>query len=381
MQPRQSHGARLRDRILVVGFVLAFGLPGLVTLAWSPTQTIEGEPLSRITMLGLRDLADARVFTQIDGYLDDRFPLDAVAVQARAMVSYGVFGTSPSRAVIAGRDGWLYYIDEVSPRCPSGAASVLHTTDLLAGEFAVLGRDFKLVIVPTKRTIYPEPLAGTQAGEPNCADLQQQEFLSGLSARPTTTVDLFTPLRAARGGEMEGSDNLFWHTDTHWNSAGMLVGVQALIATYPEISWDAKVVDNGTITRPTDLYRLMGLLTGRETGRSLSIERGITVTDTPIPLANRPPANRPVTNYVAIGAAPLVPGRTLVIYDSFFGAATSLIVPWFAETAWVHIDDVARPEIVAALPDFERVIVQRSERYAYSTDFLRALRPLLDKLR
>ena len=53
---------------------------------------------------------------------------------------------------------------------------------------------------------------------------------------------------------------------------------------------------------------------------------------------------------------------------------------WFADSVWLHIDDLSlRSKIVGDLPPFDRVVLARSERLAYLTDYEHVLDPLIDR--
>jgi hypothetical protein len=73
-----------------------------------------------------------------------------------------------------------------------------------------------------------------------------------------------------------------------------------------------------------------------------------------------------------------VEGRTLIVYDSYFRTNERRIAPWFRDSVWVHADDLKRsPELVADLPQFDRVVVERVERSVYDIDLDALLAPVI----
>ncbi len=72
-----------------------------------------------------------------------------------------------------------------------------------------------------------------------------------------------------------------------------------------------------------------------------------------------------------------IEGRTLVVYDSFFGTSEARIAPWFRESVWVHYNDlIYHPELVDDLPSFDRIVLERVERDAHSVDAATLLAPV-----
>jgi hypothetical protein len=87
---------------------------------------------------------------------------------------------------------------------------------------------------------------------------------------------------------------------------------------------------------------------------------------------------RDVFRITCTGDKPLLPGRTLVIYDSFFGIDTTLVAPYFADTTWVHVGDMlSHPELIRLLGPFDRVIFERVARGLYATGLDTLFAPLL----
>ena len=63
--------------------------------------------------------------------------------------------------------------------------------------------------------------------------------------------------------------------------------------------------------------------------------------------------SRDIPWFTVMGSRPVVPGRTLIVYDSFFGTVMNQASPWFEESVWVHEGDLFNhPELADVLPGF-----------------------------
>jgi hypothetical protein len=83
---------------------------------------------------------------------------------------------------------------------------------------------------------------------------------------------------------------------------------------------------------------------------------------------------RAVFTTTATGPEATVPGRTLVIYDSFFGLDVNLVAPFFANATWVHVGDMGNhPELATLLGPFDTIVLERVERGLYGTDLATTL--------
>ena len=105
-------------------------------------------------------------------------------------------------------------------------------------------------------------------------------------------------------------------------------------------------------------------MTSRVTVRPSTTVRKVDV-PVSVPLHNAPSVFRTT----ATGPEPVVTGRTLILYDSFFGIDVPLVAAFFQDATWVHVGDMtASPELAAELGPFETVVVERVEREIYVLD-------------
>ena len=184
------------------------------------------------------------------------------------------------------------------------------------------------------------------------------------------------PLLARARGE-PGAPLLYYATDTHWTPSGAMVAIRALIESIePEVWADADVVTDGRLRRRTDLAALIGLSRFESTPR-IRVRGEMTQERTDVPVPTEIANARSIFRVQARGEGPLIEGRTIIVYDSFFGIYVPLIAPFFADTTWVHVGDLLNhPELGTALGTFDTVILERVERGLYETDVETVLRAL-----
>ena len=162
--------------------------------------------------------------SDVSDYIADRFAFRQELATAWAGVNAKLFGTSVEEQVVLGRDGWLYFSDTL----PDYMGQGMSDTQLryLANDLALMqeyiesqGKQFAFTIAPNKNSIYPEHMPGyieNRHGESNAARIGAYLDTAGVNY-----LDLF---------EILGSEeNLYYKTDTHWNSRGAALAADGLL--------------------------------------------------------------------------------------------------------------------------------------------------------
>jgi alginate O-acetyltransferase complex protein AlgJ len=186
--------------------------------------------------------------------LPERATLVATANSLRYLLAHG-----GGEQVRVGRDGWLFFTDEL--RFHEDAQSNLAArADLLhAASVALERHGVKLVValVPDKARVYSAHLTGEL---PDHSKTRYQDALSALQARGVAAVDLLGPLvLSAKNGEV------YYRSDTHWNQAGAQAAAAAIATGVRRLSVALTPTEFATeksgaeTERPGDLIRLMGL--------------------------------------------------------------------------------------------------------------------------
>jgi len=275
----------MRDRALVVLFVVLIALPGVLlpALAWvgvggplmnrlgaQPTLELENRRAAPWPAL-----AATRAFpAAFDRAFSDRFFGRSALVVAHHAALVDVFGVSPTSTVMLGRDGWLFFLGEDGNSLDRHYRATLAVTaadiDATARELArrtafltARGIAYIVMIVPDKFTIYPEHLPPWVTRTAGPTPLER--LVAALRARDVPFVDLRAPLIAAKGRE-----RVYFQTDSHWNLAGATVGYDALMRATQQALGAARLPDIAAAPRPPyvagvdvysgDLARAVGLL-------------------------------------------------------------------------------------------------------------------------
>jgi hypothetical protein len=237
------------------------------------------------------------------------------------------------------------------------------------------------MIAPDKSSIYPDRF---RAGRPpaGCTARNRAPIRAALAERPGVTFDAWQLLEDARASAPEGPP-LYFMQDTHWTAAGAAVAVRALIDTFDASLWDpARVIPGDTFAATMDLAAIIGL-DATEPGQRILARPQMTASRTALPV---PEGVDPASVFEVRSSGPerVVPGRTLVIYDSFFDGddrpyvANDMVAPFFADTVWIRIDVLlAHPELGQGLGPFDTVILERVERAAYNVPLETFLTPLV----
>lgn len=364
------------DRVVIAGFLLALVVPAAALLAGVRPADLEGGEPAVLPSFDASTAGDAATYAAVDRWIAESFPLRTAGAAAYGALDYGVLGGSPNPDVIVGKGDWLFTLTELQPVCRFTAAEVLADLDAVTASFAHVGMDFRFTVPPDKHVIHPEQVRpGTGLGE-SCADQRQAELRAGMTARPGVAVEVWSALEAVRAADPERP--IYFHQDTHWTPLGALIATEALIESLAPGLWSPEQVPtDGFANYETDLSRLIGL-PARERVPKLVIRPGVTVTEGTIELAVDIDNARDVATFAVEASAPAVEGRTLIVYDSFYGINMRRIAPWFRDSVWVHQGDLSdNPTLAASLPAFDRVVIARVERGVYDTDLVTLLAPVI----
>ena len=222
------------NRILVFLFLLIISLPLAANLAGrdgadpqAENRELAASPKFHSAEFGF-GIADYGL--QISDWFEDHFGFRSTLVRWYGESRYVWLGVSPSTAVIAGRDRWLFYGDD------GGAEDYANETPLSAGALAdwrdtlvrtdtwlhARGIAYVFTIAPDKHVIYPEefPASIRRVRETSRTDQVDQI----LAQTQVPVVDVRDALRSAKETE-----RVYFLTDTHWNNRGAFVAYQRII--------------------------------------------------------------------------------------------------------------------------------------------------------
>ncbi|GAA0982534.1 hypothetical protein GCM10009555_052610 [Acrocarpospora macrocephala] len=306
------------------------------------------------------------VIPDTEAWATAHLPLRQHAVRGNATLSDFLFGHAPSYGtgyprVIEGRDGWLYFGDDVTEACRPrwSIAETLDRLRRLAEIVRKSGRRFLFTVAPDKTTISPNRLPESFPGQ-DCLRKRKQEFWAALrAAHLPGYVDLRGPLERA---QLESGTPAYWRTDSHWteHSAG-LYGIELARTLHPGLSRHTRLVKVGQMARKGDLGGLLGA------PREEIIDRWRLVRDGVQQLRKDDrelPASFSIAN--ASDRAPLFQPRSLLIGDSFTRNSLPWVLPYFADLTYLRSDApaTAGPDHVAhKMAQSETVVLEIVERY------------------
>jgi hypothetical protein len=170
----------------------------------------------------------------------DHFALRADLVRWHGLLAYHAFHTSSDKRVMPGRDGWLFYVENVHdplsasrPIDERQIALWVEYLDYWKVRLEAQGIRFLCFFGPDKQTIYPEKLP---AWVPRESTSPAQQIAARLKDRGVAVADAVSPLLQQKGNRYP----LYYKTDTHWNFYGALFGwrsvVEELAHWHPSVS-------------------------------------------------------------------------------------------------------------------------------------------------
>lgn len=381
-----------RSQVVVVPLIAAllffFG-PAAAFLLGDRAKEIDNRPLA--TMPSPSD--GWSFIPDFNTWANDHLPLRSQAVQRGTELSEALFdepphygqgaggqpaagaqpaGTQIAAAdgvqyprVIRGSDGWLYFGGDVSGSCEPELSvdETVRSLQRLSAAIEESGRTLVIVVIPDKSTMVPEYLPDQFAGQ-GCATERKDAFWNRATSAGLPLIDMRAPLADAQ----ERMDNpLYRKSDSHWNGQGASVFVEQVLTRLDPtlLAGDAQpFVEGREIELAGDLGGMLGTpmsdkaveVTVDRPGVTLSVG-GHTIDPTSIPGLTR----QPVPIDVSSTGAPLFPGRTAMLGDSFYASARPLFTPFFDELTMLH--NQSHPRVIAQLiADSDTIVVELVER-------------------
>jgi len=289
-------------------------------------------------------------------------------------------GIGFNRKVELGVGNWLFFRKSLD----QDLGTLEETNQAIAAiEGFVAGNEFKadlfIVVAPNKVTIYPEKLS-----EPSQAkfatSLPQRELLSGYFASEGKPylVDVWSPMLALKSS----TDELIYEPGgSHFNSIGAMVMAKAMIDAADPTLWndDERIIEWQEPVVP-DIAKMIGDYEHIETHTRIQIRRPgvefVELRDEQDPENHRAIENpaflssneisyyHPRHAIMRSESSPLIPGKTLILFDSFIGHYLHpTLTQFFEDVRFVHIGTADQAYLIDALDTYDRVYFQSAERH------------------
>lgn len=190
--------------------------------------------------------------------------------------------------VVMGRDGWMFYKQDVDYLCMPAVTDKRFRTQVTKGKAvpddpvrAVVffrdqlkesGIDLLLVIVPGKPSIYPDMIHGDARPGSVSEISHSYKLLKRFQENGIATVDLFTPFIEERKNDSLYGEYLYLKKDTHWNTRALRTAAREVAARVREMPWYGEnhtgmnyVLDSLYVMRKGDIGEMSGLKVSRST--------------------------------------------------------------------------------------------------------------------
>jgi alginate O-acetyltransferase complex protein AlgJ len=420
IQPPREKVTRHRRRPRLPALSLAAALLFFFGPAIAFTFGDRAAPIENRALAGMPSLNSGwRVIPGFNAWAVDHLPLRSQAVRADTNLSEAVFGEPPPSGnhttsgigsvaagnadpdsagppriiqVIQGKDDWLYLAGDFWSACNPKLSlpAVIDGLRRLHTAIEASGRKLVISVVPDKSTAVPQYLPESFAFK-NCSEKPRGEFWQEIVASKVPFVDVREPLAEA---ERAARHPMYLKLNTHWNMQGAAVWTKSVLAaldqrliermTIPGVdqgapSSESSFVAGRVIDARGDLTVLLGA-PRTEPDRQITLRRkGVTLSSDGVHLkGNVPPestaqAETPITTEASTTAAPLYPGHTLILGDSFYAVARSLFAPFMSTlTAGFVLADPAK--ITQNIIDADTVVLEVVERHL-SSGFVPLIQP------
>ena len=353
-------------------------------------------PIENRRLAGMPSLNSGwQVIPGFNAWAVDHLPLRSQAVRADTDLSEAVFGEPPpsgnhttsgigsvaagnaspdsagakpsnseAARVIQGKDDWLYLADDFKYACDPKLSlpAVIDGLRRLHTAVEASGRKLVISVVPDKSTAVPQNLPESFAFK-NCGEKRRREFWQEIVASKVPFVDVREPLAAA---ERAARHPMYLKLNTHWTMQGAAVWTKSILATLdprlieglaiPGVDEGAPPSESPFVAGPVIDHRgdLTVMLGAPRTEPTLPIalrRKGVTLSSEGVHLpGNVPPqipqgtAGPPITTEASTTAAPLYPGHTLILGDSFYAPARSLFAPFISTLTAVYVNGGSRED-------------------------------------
>jgi len=224
------------DLLFLVSFMTIISLPLINSLTSdnSQVQRSEKRKTAGLPAIEFNKESLSSYPERFESFFDDNFGFRKELIHLHNYIKVFVFGVSPSKKVVLGKDGWLFYNAkrDGNPVADYRKLSLFSKKELKSRVTQLVKRHdwlkkkgikYLYVIVPNKNSIYPEYMPD------NINLVGKYSFLDQFAAYIKRNTDLaFIDLRPALIAKKEIMP-VYDRTGTHWNYFGAYIGTNSIL--------------------------------------------------------------------------------------------------------------------------------------------------------
>ena len=172
----------------------------------------------------INEYNNGRYTATLQERFDRAIPWRSIAIDLWGGIRYALFAEGVD-GVIVGSDGWLFTAEEYGAgiEYDMSQEETLAFIDDAATKLRHRGVELVVLPLPSKTRLYTSYVR--HRIPPAAIEIRYADFLNELRNRHITHIDMLEVFRNA------DSTRLFFHTDTHWTSAGARLAARAVRST------------------------------------------------------------------------------------------------------------------------------------------------------
>lgn len=303
-------------------------------------------------------LASGGDFRDVDAALVDRLGVKGTVVSlvGDAIVDAGL---SPTDSVFRGPTGEPFLSNDVTGACltrPRIAGMDAFSRDV-DSYFDYYGIDFLWAIAPDKSSVMRDAIGPAADLLMACADANRADLEADAAGAGS-------PLLVGWNELIADPERTYLWGDSHWNSHGGAVFAELVLdrlgadgIASPGVFDESALVRTKTYHPNGGLYLFMGAYRPEPTTLLVTQREGVVTTHT----EEVGPDGRLTERWVSTGPD-LIPGRTLVLHDSFWFYNDDVVAPYFADVTSVNTASLSSPSALAMIDGYDLVIIQQVQR-------------------
>lgn len=258
-------------QIFAAGFILLLLLPMACTdFNQHVVSEIENRTLADFPSLhGAEGELNRNFIREFENWFNDHVGFRKQLFATNLKIQYDLFNDSANNTVLVGKDGWLFYsgggnADIAAGEYPDFGEEALEDIcqkmTRIQEKLKEQGRDFVLLLPPSKVSIYPEYMRGNFTVRETPVD-QLADYLE-----QHTDIKVVRMKEALLEEKEKTDELLYFKTDTHWNTYGSSVAYREMAKKLRE--WDLTDTEacQVTLIKESKTRDLMKMLIGEVDG-------------------------------------------------------------------------------------------------------------------